>query len=770
MNRRFGFLLATALLAVALPATMQAQTLARLAHDTTPDISRSTTTVRTSPPTTPAAHFVVLRESPLARLAARALFAESNLDRARLLSGRALARDPQDAEAFFVRMEVAAMQVDDASMLQAAIALCEIGSGARGDPRVQLAAARLREAAANTSNFRNVIPRLQALLANSPEPWPDLLEALLKAAMDGAPALDPYSLSRGAGILTDWRIVGPLGLHPLLDQQPISPNDDLAKESYQNRRVENFAFPDGRVVLPDYLSRRGIFYAAAAFSSLISSSWTVHVESAGPLEVFADGQRVLRTNARGNNSAAFDVIPGPHRVLLKFAGSAAPLRISIARTAEPSLTTLPRKASLQEMAYLLAASDYAAGQFATAATQIESVPSSATSASLQFLSAQSRMRSAPTMSDSPTTWDVAHLSSCKALLSEIDSYRARGQLNEARAAQKRLDGCAPESLDYAQSLSDDGNHAEAVRSLQLLLAAAPLNRAARQMLVRELQLAGDDEGAQQAAAEWLRIAPNAEDYHRLAVEWAQDAARVEGTASLSPSNNFYLPYRRDAATIALQSAALPALGDTVMLLDDHVAIVRPDGSVSLYVHRTTRALTEVAAAQLLAVKLPRDAQILALRIVHPDGSTATLNNAAGAAQIALTSGDAIDEEYILNYNGDGGIPEHAEAFQFVFGSFDEQVLYSRFVVLTPAGRADRGAVISTGETPAMTTTIHNGMVERVWEKKRSADASGASALNSVAGPGIVRVVEDEHGWTEPSSAEHRHKIETIHPGPRPSDS
>ncbi|MGA8877415.1 MAG: hypothetical protein WB555_17895, partial [Candidatus Korobacteraceae bacterium] len=183
MNRRFGFLLATALLAVALPATMQAQTLARLAHDTTPDISRSTTTVRTSPPTTPAAHFVVLRESPLARLAARALFAESNLDRARLLSGRALARDPQDAEAFFVRMEVAAMQVDDASMLQAAIALCEIGSGARGDPRVQLAAARLREAAANTSNFRNVIPRLQALLANSPEPWPDLLEALLKAAM-----------------------------------------------------------------------------------------------------------------------------------------------------------------------------------------------------------------------------------------------------------------------------------------------------------------------------------------------------------------------------------------------------------------------------------------------------------------------------------------------------------------------------------------------------------------------------------------------------------
>ena len=419
MNRRFGFLLATALLAVALPARMPAQTLARLAHDTTPDIPRSTNTVRNSPTATPAARSVVLRESSLARVSARALFADSNLDRARQLSARALARDPQDAEALFVRMEVAAMQDDDASLLQAATALCEIGSGARGDPRVRLAAARLREAAANTSDFAKLIPRLQALLANSSQPWPDLQEALLRAVMDGAPGLDPYSLSRGAGILTDWRIVGPLGLHPLLDQQPISPNDDLAKDSYQNRRVENFAFPDGRIALPDYLSYRGIFYAAAAFSSLTSGSWTIQVESAAPLEVFADGHRVLRTNAPGNNSAAFDVIPGPHRILLKFPASAAPLRISIARTAEPPPFSLPRKTSLQEMTYLLAAGDYAAGQFATAATQIESVPSSAASAPLQFLLAQSRMRSAPTMSDSPTTWDAAHPSYCKTLLNEI---------------------------------------------------------------------------------------------------------------------------------------------------------------------------------------------------------------------------------------------------------------------------------------------------------------------------------------------------------------
>jgi tetratricopeptide (TPR) repeat protein len=767
MNRRSGLLLAAFLLAFISSAKIQAQTLARLAHDATADIPRSTTTVKSGLPPTDTAQKATLRESALARLAARALFVDSNLDRARLLSARGLARDPQDAEALFVRMEVAVMQADNSAMLQSAAALAELGAEARQDARVRLAAARLRNTAANTADFRDVIPRLQAVLANSPQPWPDLQEALLKATMDGAPGLDPYSLSRSAGILTDWRIVGPLGLHPLLDQQPISPNDDLAQDSYQNRRVENFAFPDGRIVLPHYLSRRGIFFAATAFSSLISGSWTARVESAGALEVFVDGQRVLRGNDRGNNSVTFNVIPGPHRVLLKFLASATPLRISIAQTVEPSPATLPRKASAQEMRYLLAAADYAAGQYATTASQIESVAANANSAPLRFLLADSKVRVNPTTSDSATVWDTAY-SVCKMLLSEMDLYRSQGQLDAAHAAQQKLDGCAPESLDYAQSLSADGDHAAAVRALHRLLAAAPLNRAARQMLVRESQLAGDDAGARQAAVEWLRIAPNAEDYHRLAAGWTEEAAPEESTPSFSAWKDFYAPYRRDAAVIARKSADTQTSGDTVMLLDDHVAIARPDGSVSLYVHRTTRALTEDAAAQLATVKFPRDARVLAMRILHSDGSTAALNHGAGALQPALSPGDAIDEEHILNYSGDGGIPEHAEAFQFVFGSFDEQVLYSRFVVLTPADQADRGAVISTGRSPAMTTAVRNGMVERVWEKQSSADA--AAALPVGAGMAIVRVVQDEHGWSEPSSAEHRHKIDTIHPGPRPAES
>lgn len=794
MIRRFTIFLAGIALALTTPTMSQAQTLARLAHEATPDLPHSSGTIwtGTGPHRPGVTRGAPLPESALSRVAARALFVDSDLDRARLLAAWALRRDPQDAEALFVRMEAAGMEADDAIMLDAATRLCELGANAQSDPRVRLAAARVRESAANTPDFRRAIPRLQALLANSQEGWPGLREALLSAAMDGAPGLDPYAVSRAAGILTDWRIVGPLGLHPLLDQQPISPADDLAQVSYQNRPVENFMFPDGRIVLPNYFSRRGVFYAATNFASLMAGNWTVRVESAGPVEVYADGQRVFRAAGRGLSSASFDVQAGPHRILLKFIASAAPLRAAISKASEQVQVLPPRKTSLQELTYLLAAGHYAAGEFGTGIKQITSVPSSGSSAALQFLLAQSGTRSSPTVSEYATVWYKRHASaraagdeaslwsrriaahpSCKTLRSAMGFYRERGQFAEARSAQQRLDGCAPESLDYAQSLSDEGSHVEAMRYLQGLLAAAPLNRAAREMLVRELQFSGDDAAAQAAAAEWLRIAPNAGDYHRLAAGSAGPAIEERGAARILSAADFYSPYRRDAALIARLSASVPCSGDTVVLLDDHVAISRPDGSVSLYVHSARRVLTQRAAEQFGSVRLPQGSQLVALRVVHPDGTATAIDSAIQRSAIvvsALSVGDAIDEEYVIHYAGDGGIPEHSEAFQFVFGSFNEHVLLARFVVLMPAGRADRGVVIGTGDIPPMTASVRDGMLERVWEVETLANADAGTLSASAKGLAIVRVVEQENGWSVPSSAEHKRRIETIHPGPRPEES
>ncbi len=828
--------------ALAVLAIAQNRTLARLSHESTPDVTPPPVDTRGSAKVI-TSHPEPLSESTLSRSAATALFVNANLVRARQLAERAWRHDHRDAEALFVQMEAAAMQADEATMLNAALRLCEIGGDAKQDPRIRLAAVRVRESAANTPEFRAAIPRLQTLLANSSEDWPELNTALLNAAMDGVPKLDPEAIARASGILTEWRIVGPLGRHPWLDldRMAISPNDDLTEASYDHRAVENFQFPDGIIRLPPYLSPRGIFYAAAHFASLVPGAWTVRTESAGPLEIYVDGKRVLLEDARlretpAVGSATFEVSGGPHRVLAKFAGVAAPLRIAISPSTSDISAPVRTKRSVEELTYELASSAYAGEEFKTAIAQINALPSASGSAALQFLLAQAWTRKNSTAVEARHAWsrvlslapgaviaadqglaqwaladgdlvEAAHFArrvlearpndtkalatlgdafdgdpgladsegelrliwprrlaehpSCNTSNRAMTFYRSQGQLVEAAAVQQKLDGCAPESLAYAQSLANQGRHGEAAQALQQLLVAAPLNRSARLMLVRELQLAGEDSGAERAADAWLRIAPNASEYRRL-------AAAIRSDNATSNPQPFYAPYHRDAARAMLQAATGQFPSAPVVLVNDRVAIRRPDGSVSLYVHTTTRFSNMEDIRRLEGPNLPHGAQLLQWQILHADGSVTPIKLDPPNPGILLPNfspGDALDQEYVVNYAGDGGIAEHPEVFQFVFGRFDEKVLSARFVVLTPAGQADRGVVIASSDAPRLVSRTQDNMLARIWERNEVAVSTGGLVLpgKSLA---IVRVVEKENDWTVPSDAEHRRRIETIHRGPR----
>ncbi len=825
---------------VAMPAFTQDRTLARLEHDRVPAVTQPRVDARDGAAGAISSHAEPLSESALSRSAATAMFVNGDLVRAHPLAERAWRRDHRDAEALFVQMEAAAIEADQATMVNAALRLCDIGDAARQDPRVRLAAARLRASAANTPEFRAVIPRLQTLLANFNQDWPELNAALLHAAMDGAPGLDAQALARASGVLTEWRIVGPLGRRPLLDfdQLSISPNDDLTQASYDNRAVENFEFPDGIISLPPYLPPRGIFYAVGHFSSLAAGTWTVRFESAGALEIYVDGKRVLRqdTSLRGtrvHGSAIIDLLAGPHRVMAKFAGGATPLRIAVSPSTSAVSTPAKAKLSVEELTYDLAAAAYADGEFGTAIEQINALPSASHSVALQFLLAESWARNNPAAPEGLQAWDrvrslapgalaadqslgeralagghlaeaakfarrvlaarpndiraletlggaiagdaglaesegqaqliwsrrLAQHPSCETANNAMMFYRSRQQFAEAAAAQQKLDGCAPESLAYAQSLAAQERPGEAAKALQQLLAAAPLNRSARLMLVGELQLAGDDPGAERAAAAWLRIAPNAPEYRRLAAAGSDDSA--------DDAKNFYAPYRRDA-TQAVWATAAQVPGAPILLINDHVAIARPDGSVSLYVHTATRFSSAEDIERFAGTNLPQGAQILQLRSFHSDGSVTAMKpdpeNPRNALP-ALSPGDTVDEEYVVNYAGDGGIPEHPEVFQFVFGRFDAKVLSARFTVLTPAEAADRGVVIASSDAPRLVSQVKDNMLARTWERNEVSVTTGGLVLHNQS-PAIVRVVEQENGWTVPSDAEHRRRIETIHPGPR----
>jgi hypothetical protein len=86
-------------------------------------------------------------------------------------------------------------------------------------------------------------------------------------------------------------------------------------------------------------------------------------------------------------------------------------------------------------------------------------------------------------------------------------------------------------------------------------------------------------------------------------------------------------------------------------------------------------------------------------------------------------------------------------------------------VLTPVGQADRGVVIASSDAPRLVSRLQDTMLARIWERNEVSVTTGGLLLpaKSLA---IVRVVEQENGWTVPSDAEHHRRIETIHPGPR----
>src|ERR1700676_2382853 len=107
-------------MALTLPAVTQDRTLARLEHDTVAEVTQPRVDARAGSGKTISSHVTALSDSALSRSAAIALFVQGDLVRARQLSERAWQRDHRDAEAIFVQMEAAAMQADEARMLNAA--------------------------------------------------------------------------------------------------------------------------------------------------------------------------------------------------------------------------------------------------------------------------------------------------------------------------------------------------------------------------------------------------------------------------------------------------------------------------------------------------------------------------------------------------------------------------------------------------------------------------------------------------------------------------
>lgn len=175
-----------------------------------------------------------------------------------------------------------------------------------------------------------------AQLRSAAQIYPEVRLALASAASDRAPELNLLEQSRDAGLITDWKVVGPFGKYALaeFDQSFAPERDQMRQMRYERRTVERVRFADGQFKLPEHYRKQGIFYAVGEVFLLNDGDWTVFLETPGLVEVRIDGESVLlRDDRQGTQPQTFRktlrMLNGEHRVLVKFAASASPFRLAV---------------------------------------------------------------------------------------------------------------------------------------------------------------------------------------------------------------------------------------------------------------------------------------------------------------------------------------------------------------------------------------------------------------------------------------------------------
>ncbi len=752
--------------------------------------------------------------------ARQALFVSSDLESARTHAAAELKQDPASAEALFIDMETAALEADTSTELNAALRLCETHPE---DERATIAAGRIRDLAANTTAFKEFLPRLRALAATDSPQAGYLRQGLLAAAADGISGLSMPELARQLGLLTDWHLAGPFGQFNNLDFAGHWPpeQDGFTPPAYGGRAVERFRFADGRVSLPGYFPSAGVFYAASEASVPAAGAWRLRVESRGTLAVFVDGSLALVKDDRLREGPdlqprVLTLASGTHQLLVKFTADGAPFQVTLSPDRVDAETSAPLPEP--EAQYVSSSEKYLAGDYAGAIAVLERLHKM--SALVDYLLARAWSKTAPGSPEQrffldsalrlapgahAAQYDLAALDaqdhpadaiarlrkitaarpefvpahellsriavrlnwqaeatqemdtrlrlhpSCAGLREAAAFFTATLQNERARRAEARLAGCAPGSLAYAESLSAAGRHAEAAAAATQIVSDRPFSREAHAFLVRELALAGDTVRARQAAQELLALAPNSERCRRLAEAVAnggvpdQENLRARAFAAAP----FYAPYRRDPFRVLKDAADRHySGGPAVILLDDRVTRLAPNGEISLYVHKLIRVLDRDGIQRYGEVAVPADSDVLELRTIQPDGSVAepeVTDHKDTVSMPALSPGDVIEQEYVQHLSG--GLSRHPEAFRFTFGSFNAPIVEARFVVLWPAAQPQRMQLLGSGKLPDPETRTRGDTLVHIWE---SADIPQFSEENSMPRNGTLPTVQivPARTWSE----------------------
>jgi hypothetical protein len=733
-----------------------------------------------------------------ATAAAEALFVRSDLDAAKREAAAALKANPRDTRALFVSMEASALDGDDSGMLSSATRLCAAAETNANDEMCEIAAGRIGDAAANSKTFRGSLDAIQKLIAAGSPQAHTLRLALVSAASDGAPEFETLFQSRESGLLTDWKIVGPLGRYPNTDfDRAFGPEQDgLTKKSYGSRPVRSLQFVNGRVELPKGVQRTGVFYAAADVDLRSGGEWRLWVESPGTLEVFIDGKRAMLKDDRKMMQPQVlwemrRMDDGLHRVVVKFLASALPFRVAIMpptggvkkRNNKPGLH------AGAEGEYVSVALRYWRRDYMGVVRALRTSTTLTSSAPAKLLLAQAWMRAT---SGDPAEARAALLAASKAT---PDAVAVRLRLAEQAEAADRIDEALSELKAaltarpnneaalklFAQVASRLKWRAEAVKAFGKLVDEHP---SCSNLRDAAWYLAGVGEYGRAQSLETAM--KNCGPGSRLYAEWLAQAGRTgaENNAERPPDiangnrsnprsagffngTEFYSQFRRDGVQVVRNAESQKfSGGPAVLLLKDKVAEVDESGETAVYVHTITRVLNRDGIEKYGEVTVPAGASILELRTIKPDGTVIEpeLNQHKTTISMpALANGDAIELEYVTWHMGDSGVAAHREEFEFVFGSFYAPILSSRFALSSPTNV--EAAEVQGAPKPRESRLADNVRL-RVWERNDIPQSSNEGLLPREDLLPLVRVASSADNFNGLQAEVREAAIEASRVGPR----
>jgi hypothetical protein len=191
----------------------------------------------------------------------------------------------------------------------------------------------------------------------------------------------------------------------------------------------------------------------------------------------------------------------------------------------------------------------------------------------------------------------------------------------------------------------------------------------------ELILASvDEETLDEALAEALRRDPA--NLQLLTLSWRRGA------------QPFFAPFRVDATEFARKHRNLGQDSDVVLLLDQAVERIFPDGSSVYYYHGVTRVNTPGGIRRASVLQPLPDSYFFKIRIIKPDGQVvvpAELSNGGDAIVLSdVAPGDLVEEEYVARVAATGASRKgHLPPYIYRFADPERAFGLSEYVLLVP---------------------------------------------------------------------------------------